>query len=354
MKTFLSFLAFALLLIPLKSFSQEDDKSLFTKSGNRLIWENRGEVFWIESYGPNTLRFRSSKSLRISDEIWNILPQPAVKPDIQIMKGKAVISNGKIRAEISEYDGLITYYDAKDNILLKESDPSLTTVDARQFKSKGSDRFEIELTFDADRNEHLYGMGQYQNDCLDLKGSVLELHQRNKQISIPFLLSSKGYGFIWNNPSVGQADFSMTHTRFTAEYAKQIDYFIFVEDSPADIERHYADLTGKSPMMPEFATGLWQSKLRYASQDELLSIAREYKKRDLPISVIVADYFHWPHSGDWKFDPKFWPDPAGMVKELDAMGIKLMVSVWPVVESASENYRPMSQKNYLISTEEWH
>jgi alpha-D-xyloside xylohydrolase len=104
-------------------------------------------------------------------------------------------------------------------------------------------------------------------------------------------------------------------------------------------------------MMPAFATGLWQSKLRYSSQEELLSVAREYKKRNLPISVIVADFFHWPNSGDWKFDPKFWPDPAAMVKELDSMGIKLLVSVWPTVATESENYSTMLKKNYLIHPE---
>jgi alpha-D-xyloside xylohydrolase len=104
-------------------------------------------------------------------------------------------------------------------------------------------------------------------------------------------------------------------------------------------------------MMPSFATGLWQSKLRYSSQKELLSVAREYKKRNLPISVIVADFFHWPYSGDWRFDPKFWPDPASMVKELDSMGIKLLVSVWPTVATESENFQTLAKKNYLIRPE---
>lgn len=344
-----------LLILPLvkgSCFVQSSKQSLFTIVGNRLEWENEGELFWIEAFGPNTLRFRSSRSLIISDENWNILPQSDIKPNIQILEEKAIISNGNIRAEIRENDGLITYYDKKNGILLKEAYDHDVTGFARQYKSRGSDRFELKLTFEADKNEYLYGMGQYQNDCLNLKGSVLDLAQINKQISIPFLLSSKGYGFIWNNPSIGRADLSMTHTSFSAIYAKQIDYFIFAEESPADIVRRYSDLTGKSPMMPSFATGLWQSKLRYSSQEELLSVAREYKKRNLPISVIVADYFHWPLSGDWKFDPKFWPDPAAMVKELDSMGIKLMVSVWPTVEQASENYPIMSRKNYLIRVEE--
>ena len=104
-------------------------------------------------------------------------------------------------------------------------------------------------------------------------------------------------------------------------------------------------------MMPEWATGFWQCKLRYQTQDELMNIAREYKKRGLPISVIVIDYFHWPHQGDWRFDPEFWPDPVGMVKELKEMGIELMVSIWPTVEAKSENYREMLEKGYLIASE---
>jgi alpha-D-xyloside xylohydrolase len=352
MKIFLLSASLFLTLLTGRCLALTTDQSLFSQTGNRLVWENEGEVFWLEAYGPNTLRFRSTRSLHISDEIWNILPQTDVSPVIQILSDKAIISNGNIRAEIRENDGLITYYNQKNEVLLKEAYDHDVTCFARQYKSRGSDRFEIKLTFDAERNEHLYGMGQYQNDCLDLKGSVLDLAQKNKQISIPFLLSSKGYGFIWNNPSIGRADLSMTHTSFSAVYAKQIDYFIFEEGSPADLVRRYSDLTGKSPMMPSFATGLWQSKLRYSSQAELLSVAREYKKRNLPISVIVADYFHWPHSGDWKFDQKFWPDPIGMVRELDSMGIKLLVSVWPTVESASENYPIMLRKNYLVHSEE--
>ncbi len=326
-------------------------ESLFTVSGNQLTWENDGEIFRIESFGVNTLRFRSTKSLHISDEIWNILPQQEVKPVIQILGGKAIISNGAIRAEIREKDGLITYFNSKNEVLLKESYHHHVTRIARQYKSRGSDHFELMQTFDAEKTEHLYGMGQYPNDCLDLKGTVLELAQKNTQISIPFLLSSRGYGFIWNNPSIGRADLSMTHTSFSAQYARQIDYFIFAESTPADLVRHYSALTGKSPMMPAFATGLWQSKLRYSSQEELLSVAREYKKRNLPISVIVADFFHWTKSGDWKFDPKFWPDPAAMVKELESMGIKLLVSIWPTVQQESENYATLLKKNYLIRPE---
>lgn len=333
------------------NISAQDTDSRFSIDKNCLIWENEGELFKIEAFGENTLRFRASRSLHISDENWNILDQPEVTPEIKIMPGKAVIINGTIRAEIRERDGLITYLNNNDEILLKEAFHHHVPRFARQYDSKGSNHFKIMLTFEAEKDEHIYGMGQYPNDCLNLKGTVLELAQKNTQISIPFFISSKGYGFIWNNPSIGRADFSMTHTCFTAEYAKQIDYLIFHGNKPAELVRKYSDMTGKAPEMPGYGAGFWQSKLRYYSQENLMNVAREYKKRNLPISVIVADFFHWPETGDWKFDPEFWPDPKGMVEELEAMGIKLLVSVWPTVNINSENYQTLRKNNYLMRPE---
>ncbi len=101
-------------------------------------------------------------------------------------------------------------------------------------------------------------------------------------------------------------------------------------------------------MMPEYAMGFWQCKLRYQTQEELLEVAREYKRRNLPISVIVVDFFHWPMQGEWKFDPTYWPDPDAMIKELKDMGIELMVSIWPTVDYRSENFNEMKSKGLLI------
>jgi len=81
-------------------------------------------------------------------------------------------------------------------------------------------------------------------------------------------------------------------------------------------------------------------------------VAREYKRRDLPLSVIVIDFFHWPYQGDWRFDPEEWPDPEAMIKKLKEMGIELMVSIWrPMLDVRSENYKEMSERVFLIRTE---
>ena len=171
---------------------------------------------------------------------------------------------------------------------------------------------------------------------LNLKGCNLELAHRNSQVSIPFYVSSLGYGFLWNNAAIGEVHFGSNTTEWVAEESKQMDYWITVGDTPARIEENYADCTGKTPMMPEFGLGFWQCKLRYYNEKQVLDIAKEYKKRDIPLDVLVIDYYHWPRCGDWRFDKEYFPEPEKMVKELHDMGIETMVSVWPQVDWRSE------------------
>lgn len=199
-----------------------------------------------------------------------------------------------------------------------------------------------------DPNERVYGMGQYQQPYLNLKGTDLELAHRNSQASVPFMISSLGYGLLWNNPAVGRAVFGKNVTSFEAFSTQALDYWIVAGDTPAELIEAYGSVAGTVPMMPEYGLGFWQCKLRYQTQEELLHVAREYKRQGLPIDVIVIDFFHWPHQGDWKFDPAYWPDPKAMIEELKSMGIQLMVSIWPTVETDSENYEEMLENGYLI------
>ena len=104
-------------------------------------------------------------------------------------------------------------------------------------------------------------------------------------------------------------------------------------------------------MMPEFGLGYWQCKLRYRTQEEILAVAREHKRRGLPMDAIVVDFFHWTMQGDFKFEKRDWPDPDAMVKELKDMGIETVVSVWPTVDERSENFWEMNGKGYLVHSD---
>ena len=335
--------------------------NVFRKENNCLKYHYDAEELWIEPWGDNSFRVRATKMAEMPKENWALsVETEAIMPEIKIEKDYAGIKNGKIEARISRY-GKLTFYNQRGEVLLDEylrnrldvfaGYCSALEVEARELKPIPGGDYHLSMRFVSEPEEKIYGMGQYQQPYLNLKGTDLELAQRNSQASVPFAISSLGYGFLWNNPAVGRAIFGKNITTWEAYSAKGLDYWITAEDTPAKIEESYAKATGTVPMMPDYAMGFWQCKLRYQTQDELLEVAREYKRRELPISVIVIDYFHWPLQGDWKFDLNYWPDPDAMIKELEEMGIRLMVSIWPTVDYRSENFQEMKEKGYLIRTD---
>ena len=328
---------------------------------DKIIYHYDAEELWIEPRGKDSVRIRATKSSLIPERKWALLETEPVNCTVRADENGADLVNGKIRVHLTS-SGKITIYNQNDKLLLEEywrnrkdvTDPkcSAVEIEAREFKPNIGGKYHLTVRFESlDREEKIYGMGQYQQPYLNLKGTDLEMAQRNSQASVPFAVSSLGYGILWNNPGVGRAVFGKNIMSFENYAVEVMDYWVTVGDTPAEIVEAYGRAAGTVPMMPEYGLGFWQCKLRYQTQEELLEVAREYKKRKLPIDVIVIDFFHWPKQGEWKFDPVYWPDPDGMIRELKEMGIELMVSVWPTVDRESENYDEMLEKGYLVRTE---
>lgn len=326
------------------------ERSLFGREGNEKIQ--------VEAWGHNALRVRATKYPEFSGKNHAL---DYVEPgDCQIRQDeqKAEIQNGKIRCVI-DCRGFMEFYSG-EKLILKEyyrsfsganaHSPSMK-IFARDYKSMTGGDYRITLRFDANEEEKIFGMGQYQQPHLNLKGCILELAQRNSQISIPFYISSLGYGFLWNNPGIGEATFGANYTQWISECSEEIDYWITADDTPKDIVKNYTEVTGRAPEFPDDALGLWQCKLRYRTQEEVLEVAREYKKRGIPLDVIVIDFFHWIRQGDWSFDPEYWPDPQAMMDELKELGVRCMVSIWPTVDKKSVNFPEIFQNGLCIQTE---
>ncbi len=346
----------------------------FVNDGGALVCCRNGEKLKIEAWGSDSLRVRAAMAPEFTGNDW-ALTETVENNGAQVLieeedhwagdgtidkREIATIINGRIKAVVN-FAGVISFY-KDDKLILREYfrfyDGTLSKESRclklvnREWKGIiGGSEYSLNLKFESNKNEKIFGMGQYQQDCMDLKGCVLELAQRNSQISVPFAVSSMGYGFLWNNPAVGRVTFGKNYTEWIARATKEMDYWITVSDTPKQILANYTSVTGHAAMFPEDLMGLWQCKLRYRTQDEVLSVARQYQKEGIKIDQIVIDFFHWTLQGDWKFDKKYWPDPKAMVDELHAMGIKVIVSVWPSVDRKSENFGPMMERGLLIRTE---
>ncbi|WP_458117234.1 glycoside hydrolase family 31 protein [Arthrobacter sp. D2-10] len=341
-----------------------DETTHFEQDGARLIWRGDGETVVVEPWGQDSVRIRSTIMSEVLDFDWALLEQPLVPFTINIEGDRASLTAGRITVVLvasahygyqtgyAEHSCSLTFVNQRGEVLFSELDGGgALHLKARDHRAHLGGDFHLTASFKTDPAEKLFGMGQYQQDILDLKGCTLELAHRNSQSSVPFVLSSKGYGFLWHNPAIGRATFGVNRTEWVAESTKQLDYWVTAGDSPAEITSAYAHATGHAPMMPEFGLGFWQCKLRYWNQQQLLDVAREHKRRGLPMDVIVADFFHWPKMGDYRFEEEFWPDPSAMVAELRELGIELMVSVWPQVSVESENYAEMKKNNLLVTSE---
>ncbi|GAA0732466.1 TIM-barrel domain-containing protein [Sphingomonas japonica] len=156
-----------------------------------------------------------------------------------------------------------------------------------------------------------------------------------------------GYIGLLHNDPLPQAD---RHSVWmTSDVARAIDYYYIGGSDLDDVIAGYRDLTGASSMMPQWAYGFWQSRQRYTTQEELLGVVREYRKRRLPIDNIVQDWFYWPEDqwGSHAFDPERFPDPVGMVDEVHALDARIMISVWPKFYPNTKNAQELRAKGLL-------
>ena len=314
-------------------------------SDNSVIFSRNGELVRITPVHKNAIRFEAFPDCKAFDENFTLMPQSA-ECSVEDKGYCIFMTAGRLKIQL-EQNGKVTFY--KDGEIIIEEKPELAFNDGYRHYEKNGARWSARLTFKSHEGERFYGLGQEASGKFDLKGCSFDLRHVNAKTTVPYVYSSLGYGFIWNNPAVGNAELSENRTRWSVGATKKIDYVV-IAGNPKETCEALADLTGHAPVMPHWATGFWQSRLRYETQEDLLEVARRYKEEGVPLSVIICDYFHWTEQGDYKFDPKYWHDVKAMTDELHSMGTRLVVSVWPTINENSENYYYMRDNNMLIRT----
>lgn len=356
----------------------------------RLVLDRKGETIVLEPYAPNILRVTLSlqheaalgkpgygvlgapdaagwaASQTATEDVYTSSrivatvdrPQPPQAPKLHTMVDIGKYFGGStpgahITLRTPEGKTLLEltgWSQAVPNV--KDGTASL----AHDRRSTDAPFYVVGATFAAPEDEHYYGLGDNQEGYLDHRAHAVRcwndyLAPAAPTTCIPFAVTNKGYGLLWDNASKTTIEPGFNEqTRWWSEVGDKVSFFVIAGKTADEIYAGYRQLTGPTPLLPKAAYGYIQCKQRYASQDELLAVAKGYRDRHLPADVLVVDWFYYTKMGQFDLDPKFWPDPAAMNKQLHAMGFETMISVWPRFVPESRYYADLLAKGWLIHT----
>jgi alpha-D-xyloside xylohydrolase len=268
-------------------------------------------------------------------------------------KAEVTLSSGQVKLLVSKSDGSIKYLDSDNRTVLKELGRAIFTPTGIEREKSA---FSIRQNFQLSAEEGVYGLGQQQLGVMNYRGQTVKIVQANKWAVTPVLVSTAGYGLFWDNYSKTIFDDSTGTTSFWSEVADNIDYYFFYGPTMDREIAGYRQLTGQAPLYGKWAYGYWQSKEHYASRNELMGIAHQYRKRRIPIDNIIQDWQYWGDNSNWSgmtFDPTRYPRPQEMIDKLHKENFHLLLSIWAGLGPDSLIAKDMEKNGYLIPTVGW-
>jgi len=364
--------------------------ALAQNPGQRVVIDRNGETIVLEPYAPNILRVTLSlqRDPALAAPGYGLVASPAASgwsasetPLASIYSSSRIVATVdkpqppahpplKTQIDIGKYFGGTTpgahitlrTPDGKTLLELTGWSQSLPNVKdgtadlARDRRPTDPQFYTVGATFHSPDDEHYYGLGQNHEGFLDHRGHAIRcwndyLATAAPSTCVPFMITNKGYGLLWDNPSktIIEPGFN-EQTRWTSQVGDRVSFFVIAGETADEIYAGYRLLTGPTPMLPKAAYGYIQCKQRYASQKEVLDVAHGYRDRHLPADVIVVDWFYYTKMGQFDFDSAAWPDPVEMNKQLHQMGFETMISVWPRFVPEDRYYADLRQKGWLIHT----
>ena len=218
----------------------------------------------------------------------------------------------------------------------------------------GAKGYRVMAVFDSPAGEHYYGLGQQQKGWMDLRDHQIRCwHDYSaiggEDVCVPFMVSSRGYGLVWDNPSKTTVNLGFNGQNvWSSEVGDRVSYFVIAGRTSDEVYEGYRLLTGVTHLLPRAVYGYIQSKAIYPTQEQILDVAKEYREKKLPLDVIVVDFLNMTRQGELDLDPARWPDPAAMNRELHAMDVRTLLSVWPHFAPGTQFYDMLLKKGWLI------
>jgi alpha-D-xyloside xylohydrolase len=333
--------------IPVLSYDKEAAGVTLQLQPGLLRIEPVGERTFHVVYTPGTA-FPTNALLVVEK-------QPAPAPfEVQENGNDLLIKTAQCGVQIDRNTGTLSFLDAQGKPFLRETPDGGKNVTPATVGS-ATNVLKTSQKFILDPQEALYGLGQHEGGVMNWVGHTIRLQQQNRDIAIPVLVSSKGYGIFWNNPAVTEVKVSKAGdpnpmVSWNSEAGTGIDYYVFYGPELSRVIADYRELTGYAPMFARWGFGFWQCKQRYHSQEQLLDIVARYRQMQVPIDGIIQDWLWWyPNPwGSHKFDETRYPDPAAMMKQLHEEHVHFLVSVWAKFDLGSQNANELNAAGALF------
>lgn len=288
------------------------------------------------------------------------------------------LRSSQMAAKLDLGTGAISFWRANGVLLLEEArhlprsfapvaviksmpDPAslsrVITVDGeRQVAStyvqrKDRDAWSATARFRLRDEEALYGLGFDETDDLNLRGKCKLLYQHNLRIVIPFVVSTRGYGLLFDTYSAFTFTDGLDGMSVSSDVVDELDYYVVLGPTMDGAIAGYRQLTGAAAMLPKWSFGYVQSRERYVTQDELIGTVRQFRERKIPLDTIVQDWSYWApkHWGSFVPDGARYPDIDVMTKAVHGMNAHVMISIWPNPSPLDPPGKALKDNGYTLA-----
>ncbi|HUI65543.1 MAG TPA: TIM-barrel domain-containing protein, partial [Bacteroidota bacterium] len=338
------FLALILIVLSgLRSSAQNNPQTIeFARTRMQIVW-----------YAPNIVQIRITPGQTFSNRPSLSVVATSGRVDVKRRESKSSVelATNEMTLRISKGNGKLEFRDPRGRFLLAQESNEASFVQA-----KDQEGYHVRQIFEISEQEGLYGLGQMEDPVVNYRGQDLLLTQANRTAINPFLVSTRGYGILWDNYSRTRFSDTKAGACFSSEVSDDIDYYVVYGPHLDRVVAGYRLLTGKAPLFGKWAYGYWQSKERYKSSQELIAVVREYRDRQIPLDNIVQDWAYWGGNDQFssmRWDSSAYPDPLGLSETLHQDHAHLMVSIWPAFGVSSAIYKEMDAKGLLYPEAHW-
>lgn len=320
-----------------------------------VAWEERDSALWVttgggvlylQPYASGSLHvmFGAAGELR-SPHSYAVTSRPAVAPFKVTDGGDALrLTTARFAVDVDKRSGTLRLTDASGRLLVEE------LPGGARGRVEG-DSVRPACKFRLRAEDALYGLGEFRDGRMNLRGARRELVQFNTQAAVPVVYSTGGWGLFWDNPSRTLFCDDDTGMSLASDYGRRVDYYLFAAPTLDGLVAAYRALTGAAPMPPDWALGFHQSRNRYSSQKEVLDVAERMRQEGIPLSTLFIDYHYWGKhgTGSQRFDEDRFPDAPAMIKRLhDDYDIKVVLTMWPCFKPGTPNYEDLSRRGFIL------